>query len=49
MSKRDQILSYIQILVMVCLMVCNGEIAVNNSRKSDSFPVRDINAAASLN
>ena len=40
MSKRDQILSYIQILVMVCLMVCNGEIAVNNSRKSDSFPCK---------
>ena len=40
MSKRNKILAYVQILVLVCLMVCNGGITVNSSRKSDSFPCK---------
>ena len=40
MRKTNKILAYVQILVLVCLMACNGGIAVNSSRKSDSFPCK---------
>lgn len=37
MSKSNKILVSIQILAVVCLMLCNGSVAVNSIRKSDTF------------
>lgn len=38
--KSSKILAYIQILVMVCLTLCNDGIRVNSVRKSGEFPCK---------
>lgn len=40
MRKSNKILAYVQILVIVCLMVCNGSISVRSSQKYNSFPCK---------
>ncbi|KAA0242180.1 MAG: hypothetical protein DYG83_12390 [Candidatus Brocadia sp. AMX2] len=38
--KSHKILTYIQISVIVCLLICNGGISVNSVRESDGFPCK---------
>ncbi|CAG1771570.1 hypothetical protein BAC3_01914 [uncultured bacterium] len=40
MSKSNKILSYIQILVIVCMMLCNDGIRVTSVTKSEDFPCK---------
>lgn len=40
MSKRNKILTYIQVLVVLCILACNSDRAVNFSLKSDEFPCK---------
>ena len=41
MSNRNKTLSYIQIMVVICLMFCNGGIGINLPKKSDEFPCKE--------
>ena len=38
--KSSKILAYIQILTIVCLMVCNDGVRVNSVKKSGEFPCK---------